>query len=507
MPGPRRLAPFRGRVAYPSYVDESLFGNPHSTAVKMSKSMPTAGSMPSVIGANEYANMEFRARATGAEKSEKQQDRARLHELSNARKAKWPNTIEANRERKERVRQEKLDVEEALRKEIDAEEEALTVEKRRLAIERANKMLYDSTDRVKSLHSKLLLADVMQERERQIELKKVLKQRELATEERFYQKQQEAIRRMDAEEDLRDEEEDEKRQMVAVVRAEQVSAQRELHDARLAEIKREGLIMKQKAAADLEQEKRQRAEALDFEQSIRAEFVEANQLLQSRRAEEQRLIEAEEDRMLEYATHKEADLLERRAREEQRFAARQAWRQKLIDEQVANLQDLNAAQNNRLETQAIEVANKAAEARVKLDEKKKNELLVTHMSRQTQMRWKRERKAQEAADDKHIATNMQVLSKQLREEEAEKIVTNFKKAQQRDEYLLRQMAEKRHYAEQEKEEEMFEAEQIKQWMGDDDAIFDQYAQMCLDEWVAQGKNPKPMELVLQKQRSTAGKLT
>jgi len=68
------------------------------------------------------------------------------------------------------------------------------------------------------------------------------------------------------------------------------------------------------------------------------------------------------------------------------------------------------------------------------------------------------------------------------------------------------MADKTARAEQEKEEEMYEAEQIKQWMGDDDAIFDQYAQMCLDEWVAQGKNPKPMELVLQKQRSTAGKL-
>jgi hypothetical protein len=85
--------------------------------------------------------------------------------------------------------------------------------------------------------------------------------------------------------------------------------------------------------------------------------------------------------------------------------------------------------------------------------------------------------------------------------------TNFEKAKVRDEYLLRQMAEKRVKAEFEKEEEMYEAEQIKQWMGDDDAIFDQYAQMCLDEWVAQGKNPKPMELVLQKQRATAGKLT
>jgi len=129
------------------------------------------------------------------------------------------------------------------------------------------------------------------------------------------------------------------------------------------------------------------------------------------------------------------------------------------------------------------------------------------MSRQQQMRWKRERDAQAAADDKHIAVGMSELNKQLREEEAEKIVTNFKKAQVRDQYLLRQMGEKRHAAEEEKEEEMYEAEQIKQWMGDDDAIFDQYAQMCLDEWVAQGKNPKPMELVLQKQRATAGKLS
>ena len=41
----------------------------------------------------------------------------------------------------------------------------------------------------------------------------------------------------------------------------------------------------------------------------------------------------------------------RRAKEEERFAARQAQRQKLIDEQVANLADLNASTNNRLEAQ------------------------------------------------------------------------------------------------------------------------------------------------------------
>ena len=97
MPGPRRLAPFRGRVAYPSYVDESLFGNPHEGAVRMARSMPDASAFPTVLGAAEYGTMEVRARATGRELNEKQQDKARLHALSNARKSKWPNTLEANR--------------------------------------------------------------------------------------------------------------------------------------------------------------------------------------------------------------------------------------------------------------------------------------------------------------------------------------------------------------------------------------------------------------------------
>ena len=192
------MGPFRGRVAYASYVDESLFGNPHEHAVRAAKSKSNLGSL-SVVGSNELANISFRARATGNEKNSRQLERERLHELSNSRKAKWPNTIEANRERKDRARQEKLEAEEKLRQEIDREEAALQAEKRRLAIERANKMLYDSTDRVKALHSKLMLADVMQERGLQLDLKATLRHKEVAEEEHWYQKQQEAIRRMDAE--------------------------------------------------------------------------------------------------------------------------------------------------------------------------------------------------------------------------------------------------------------------------------------------------------------------
>merc|ERR1719446_1952356 len=159
---------------------------------------------------------------------------------------------------------------------------------------------------------------------------------------------------------------------------------------------------------------------------------------------------------------------------------------------------MNAATNTRLEKQAAEVQAKAQAAREKLDEQRKNELLVLHKSRQQQMRWKKERKAQETADDAHYASELKKLNVQLREEEAMAIRDKFERNKARDSFLLKQMAEKAATKEEEKLEEMFEAEATKQWGQDDDAIFDQYAQMCLDEYVAVGKDPKPIELVMKK---------
>merc|ERR1719217_140669 len=231
--------------------------------------------------------MQVRSKLGAPAPSAKQLDRERLHALSNARKSKWPNTIEALREKKDRMRAEKLEAEEKLRVEIDREEEALQAEKRRLAIERANKMLYDSTDRVKALHSKLMLADVMEERERQIEVKARLRLREVEADERWYQKQQDAIRRMDAEEDMRDEEEAIKRAEVGRVRQEQIEQQQAEQEEKIAELKREGEMMKAMAAADAEAERQQRLEELEREKRARAEVVKANNYLLKKRAEDQ----------------------------------------------------------------------------------------------------------------------------------------------------------------------------------------------------------------------------
>ena len=124
-----------------------------------------------------------------------------------------------------------------------------------------------------------------------------------------------------------------------------------------------------------------------------------------------------------------------------------------------------------------------------------------HMSRQQQMRWKAERAAQEKAEDHHYVSEMQKLNTTLREEHAMAIRAKFERNKLRDEGLLLQMAEKTDKLDTEKLEEMYESEMTKQFGKDEDAIFDQYAQMCLDEYVAQGKNPKPIEMVMKKIKS------
>lgn len=80
---------------------------------------------------------------------------------SQQRTAKWPNTLEAMRQKKDRWKKDKEEREEEVRRKIDEEEARLQLEARTRQIERANALLYEQTDRMKTLRSKQLLADVV----------------------------------------------------------------------------------------------------------------------------------------------------------------------------------------------------------------------------------------------------------------------------------------------------------------------------------------------------------
>ena len=101
-------ANYRPLYTRPTFVDESLVGTPNETAVKMSRSMPASvRNGVTVMGAQELSNIGFRAKSKGGETGlahQRRLERDRLQKLSDERKAKWPNTIEAARAAKEKQR-------------------------------------------------------------------------------------------------------------------------------------------------------------------------------------------------------------------------------------------------------------------------------------------------------------------------------------------------------------------------------------------------------------------
>jgi len=95
-----------------------------------------------------------------------------LQEKSKARIANWPNTMQAMRKRREEERYARLEAEELERRRIDALEFDLQQEQRMKVVERANKHAYDQQDIMKAFKSKLLMSDVLAERDIQKEVKK-----------------------------------------------------------------------------------------------------------------------------------------------------------------------------------------------------------------------------------------------------------------------------------------------------------------------------------------------
>lgn len=76
---------------------------------------------------------------------------------------------------------------------LDRQEAELRAEQRRIQIERANKILFDETDRVKGFHSKMLLCDVMHENTQLQEVKRQIEVLKRAQEQAYVEQQRQAL--------------------------------------------------------------------------------------------------------------------------------------------------------------------------------------------------------------------------------------------------------------------------------------------------------------------------
>jgi hypothetical protein len=89
------------------------------------------------------------------------------------------------------------------KRKIDEEERRYQEMQKKLVIERANKLLFEAQDPVKSFHSKLLYADVLKEREYQKEILDRKKEIENIREQKWREMEDERIREHDLKEQLK----------------------------------------------------------------------------------------------------------------------------------------------------------------------------------------------------------------------------------------------------------------------------------------------------------------
>ncbi|XP_070831726.1 cilia- and flagella- associated protein 210 [Chaetodon trifascialis] len=101
--------------------------------------------------------------------------REALHRQSEEVVKLWSNTFAGQRQKTLEAKRIQEEIEEEKRKLTDKEEAEYQEQKRKEAIEKAKTQLFYQTDRVRGLHSALMLTEVMKEREAQMELKQRIK--------------------------------------------------------------------------------------------------------------------------------------------------------------------------------------------------------------------------------------------------------------------------------------------------------------------------------------------
>eukprot|EP00913_Durusdinium_trenchii_P031776 g29760.t1 len=77
--------------------------------------------------------------------------------------------------------------------ELERQKAKIQLDQRRETIDRANKLLYEESDRMKSFHSKMMLCDVIAEREAQMSLRGELKKLEQIREDRFLEMEKQML--------------------------------------------------------------------------------------------------------------------------------------------------------------------------------------------------------------------------------------------------------------------------------------------------------------------------
>lgn len=369
------------------------------------------------MGARELERMRESALIHVAKSREKER-LERLKELSDEKVRTWPNTLEAMRLKKENWKKEKLEEEEKKRIDVDQKEAALQRERRKAAIERAEKILYDRTDEMKTLRSQMSYSEVVHERRGQIQQKVQNQKEEKRKDLEYHDFLMGQLKISEDRDTVALEATKVKAEAIAKAQRKQLDEYRDRYMERLRIAKREGELVLERAIADAEEEKRVSRERILKEKDHVRKSLLANDELQLVRAKQKEL-EAQDDVARKAVVKKKEEIaVERKRLEKARFDARQATKQRLIDRAAHALE-------MKLNTEAAKLEKEVEEQRKKEEDRfaKKQALIAEQkaaidVSRKQQLDAKQKVIEQDQKEISDLVEQWKVKNIEIENEEA-----------------------------------------------------------------------------------------
>jgi len=415
-----------------------------------------------------------------------------LHHKSQARAKTWDNTLEGSRRKKAQDKQKKFDVEELSRQTIDAEEAKIQLDQRKHTIDRANKLLYDESDRMKSFHSKMMVCDVLAEREAQVSLKDELKKLEHVRDDRFLEMEKQNYRKMLEREMKEKETKEELSRLAARAQKEQLGEYKEKKFREIEDQMLEGELLRRKAIEDLESERKAERKRRGMAVQALAETQKANEYLKVIKAEDSLRQQREEEKVQEYAQRKEKLLELRKQKEDEVFQQKQASRNQMIEAQANRLAQMQGDEDNRIAGQVADKQRDDENKRIAKEEGKQRWEADIQKSRVAQIQRKqaeRERdKSEDAETAKFLSEWCKVLDRQEQEEVELKSHANRKLSLEH-----KKMVEVgRRRLETDKALEAEVSLKAGRAIEADTIEFHSYAENCIRDYSSEGKNVIPL---------------
>jgi len=448
------------------------------------------GDRCTVISRNEFDRIRDSLReATVAESQTRRLD---LREKSKSRAKQWTNTLEGSRRKKMENRLMALQAEEKARQVLDEEEAQHQLDARKRIIQRANAILFDESDRIKSFRSKMMLSDVLAEREAQIELKEELQKLELIRDERYLEMDRQNYRKMLERElkekkDLEDLTADQSQQQ-RIQREKKAQRKKEEHERNM----HEGMLMRQRAIEDLDAENEIQKRHREIQvKELKERQQETKYQLDVKQSETLRA-QKEAEKIEEYAVEKERILRLRKAKEKEITHEKIESQNRLIEIQTKKLAEMTSNEDERIHGQVEDKRLREDQVAAKKEANRKEMAEQIDKSRRTQIKRKKEERERNVLEDLEVAEFWCEWTKQLDSDQKADELARRRAAQQLARDQLKQVEMKRRRGREERRLEDKIASRAKVRLDNDALEFHSFAEDVIREYATDGKNVIPM---------------